>query len=122
MTIARVASTAIGMGEANTQDIVTLVGAGTYAAKVAQDYTSGVIVANGTWFLPSKGELQAMFTNTMAAGVGNFRPDEYYWTSSEVADRFAAWQYNPLTRNMWQSPMPANLKYQSAYGRAIRYF
>ena len=123
MNTARVASTAIGMGETNTQDIVSLVGAGTYAAKLAQQYTSGVTAANGTWFLPSKGELQLMFTNTMMAGVGNFLQNQYYWTSSEVESQVAAEVYNMVSHFYGMgAPKVAEIKYQSSYARAIRYF
>ena len=111
------------MGDSNTQDIVTLVGAGTYAAKLAQQYTSGVSAVNGTWFLPSKGELHIMFINTMMAGVGNFLQDQYYWTSSEIGNQTAAVLYNNVTgQQLFSLPNVTKVKYQTAYGRAIRQF
>lgn len=40
------------------------------------------------WYLPSKGDLNLMYTVLKAYGVGGFT-DDWYWSSSEDSDRFA---------------------------------
>ena len=69
--------TAIGTGQANTNDIVTAQGPGSYAAKLCDD-----LVLNGysDWYLPSKDELNQLYLNR--AVVGGFA-SRYYWSSSE---------------------------------------
>ena len=79
-------STAVGTGKSNTEAIVKKLGNGTSAAKACSDYTY-----NGydDWFLPSKDELNLMYTNLCKKGLGNFR-DSFYWSSSE-GSRYNAW-------------------------------
>ncbi len=72
--------TAIGTGQSNTNAIVAIHGAGNYAAKVCDDLVSGGF---SDWFLPSKDELNLMYTNLFKKGVGNFAFARY-WSSSEV--------------------------------------
>ena len=69
----------------NTESIVKKLGAGTYAAKACSDYTY-----NGydDWFLPSKDELNLMYTNLHKKGIGNFK-NYSYWSSSEGSARTA---------------------------------
>ena len=75
--------TAIGSGEDNTAAIVAQSGnvAATSAAAYASDYA-----VNGftDWFLPSKDELNKMYTNLYLASppLGGFSGDAY-WSSSE---------------------------------------
>ena len=69
--------TAIGTGQANTTAIVTIQGAGSYAAKLCHDLTVG---GYNDWFLPSKDELDKLYINKVA--IGGFA-DGYYWSSSE---------------------------------------
>lgn len=72
--------TAYGTGRANTNAIVATYGPGTYAARYCFD-----LVLNGydDWFLPSKDELNKIYSadKYYMWGVGY----EYYWTSSEVS-------------------------------------
>jgi hypothetical protein len=79
--------TAIGTGQANTTAIVTIQGAGTYAASICDQ-----LVLNGfsDWFLPSKDELQQMYLQK--AVIGGFTGN-YYWTSSEITGTYAWSQY-----------------------------
>jgi len=83
----------IGTGQANTTAIINNQGAGSYAAIVSDNYTIG---AYSDWFLPSKGELNAMFLNraiidstSIAVGGSSFA-DFYYWSSSEF-DNYFGW-------------------------------
>ncbi len=85
--------TAIGTGKQNTIDIVSQFGAQEpyesktdYAAKLCSDLVSG---GYEDWFLPSKDELNLMYTNLKAYEVGNFG-NSYYWSSSE-GDHLSAW-------------------------------
>jgi hypothetical protein len=66
-------------GEANTQVIITELGAGTYAAKLCID-----LVAFGfdDWYLPSAEELNLIYEQLGPGGNNNFEND-YYWTSTE---------------------------------------
>ena len=78
--------TAIGTGQANTTAIVTIQGAGNYAAQLCNDLTEG---GYNDWFLPSKDELNKLYINRV--GVGGFA-DNYYWSSSEYDADFAWYQ------------------------------
>jgi len=94
--------TVIGTGQTNTTKIVLAQGSyGTYVA--LQCYN---LSYNGysDWFLPSKDELNAMYTNLKLKGFGNFDP-WFYWSSSEI-DADLAWardfsngSYNHLYKN-----------------------
>jgi hypothetical protein len=70
-------ATALGTGNANTNTIVSVQGAGTYAAKLCYD-----LVLNGysDWYLPSKDELNKLYLNQAAIGVFSCGS---YWSSSE---------------------------------------
>jgi hypothetical protein len=75
--------TALGTGNTNTIAIVNAQGSGSYAAKLCDD-----LVLNGytDWYLPSKDELEKLYSNR--AAVGGFS-SALYWSSSEVNDSFA---------------------------------
>lgn len=75
--------TALGTGNTNTNTIVNLTGAGTYAAKLCYD-----LVLNGysDWYLPSKDEMAKMILNKNA--IGGFSGANY-WSSSEYDMRNA---------------------------------
>jgi len=85
-------ATAVGTGLANTKQIVTAQGEGSYAAKLCVDL---VIGAYSDWYLPSLGELNLMYYNIgplSLTNVGGFSRD-YYWSSSEY-DSYYAWHKN----------------------------
>lgn len=69
--------TAIGTGNANTSTIVSVQGAGSYAAKLCADLS-----LNGytDWYLPSKDELNKLYINQVL--VGGFT-SSVYWSSTE---------------------------------------
>lgn len=81
---------AIGQGEQNTADIVLQSGnvAATSAAVYCSELVSG---GQSDWFLPSKDELNLIYTNLYIATppLGGFSSD-YYWSSSEYGGG-AAW-------------------------------
>ncbi len=79
--------TAIGTGQANTTVIVTIQGAGSYAAQLCNDLTEG---GYNDWFLPSKDELNKLYINKVA--IGGFA-DYAYWSSSEYSTH-TAWSQN----------------------------
>jgi len=70
--------TTIGSGSANTDKIIAQNGAGTtYAAGLARSYNGGGYT---DWFLPSKDELNLMYT--LKTVIGGFINNNY-WSSSE---------------------------------------
>ena len=92
----RVLAKAVGMGEVNTRVITLALGAGTYAARFAEDLNcSGA----DDWFLPSKDELDLAY-NRLAQNrvggqdtpVGGFNKG-YYWTSTDYNNSTAWTQY-----------------------------
>jgi hypothetical protein len=77
----RVLSTQIGMGKINTDRIVKIYGRGRYAAR----YTHAMVFGGyDDWFLPSKDELNAMYSvlSTASPGIGSYARS-CYWSSSE---------------------------------------
>jgi len=83
--------TGLGTGEANTEELVTVMGGNvypgstggtptdSYAAKICANY-AGEEYAD--WFLPSKDELNLMYLNLKVELIGELS-DNYYWSSSE---------------------------------------
>jgi len=80
-------ATALGTGNANTNTIVSVQGAGSYAAKLCYD-----LVLNGysDWYLPSKDELSKLYINRTA--IGGFAAAGC-WSSSEGFNDAAWAQY-----------------------------
>jgi hypothetical protein len=89
-------STAIGSGSANTAAIVAAYGVAEpfqsrtdYPAKLCDDYDDGTY---SDWFLPSKDELDRMYTKLHVVAVGGFAAAGY-WSSSETEFGHAWGQY-----------------------------
>jgi hypothetical protein len=115
-------ATAVGMGSANTDAIISVQGATetSYAAGLARTYTAGGYT---DWFLPSKDELNKMWSNrttintTAAANGGSNFSNNFFWSSTEI-----------VTSNAWQqyfkdgSQSGNNNKYFTYYVRAVRAF
>jgi len=81
--------TAVGTGKQNTIDIE----AGCATAGTAADICANLnsLGDYNDWFLPSKDELNLMYTNLKVAGVGGFTT--WYWSSSELNTDNAYVQY-----------------------------
>jgi hypothetical protein len=101
--------TALGTGLANTNAIVSSLGAGNYAARICYD-----LVLNGysDWYLPSKVELGWIWDSLISKNLGGFNSASFksYWSSSEADTNNAI---------CWSKPALKNSNY---YVRAIRSF
>jgi uncharacterized repeat protein (TIGR02543 family) len=83
-------ATAIGTGKANTDSIVGGFGVLTsYAARICKELNLGGYTTG--WFLPSKDELNLMYSYLKVEGVGGFSSG-MYWSSSEINSTSAWWQ------------------------------
>jgi len=72
----------IGAGLFNTERIIIGQATGKYAAQLCANYQDSLIVgSHGDWYLPSDYELNLMYTNLKAKGLGNF-VDDIYWSSN----------------------------------------
>jgi hypothetical protein len=83
-------STAIGTGKKNTADIIAACSDASSAASLAAslDYNGFT-----DWFLPSRDELAAMYSNLKATGVSDFG-------TRGVADNFSYWTSTQQTTDM----------------------
>ena len=113
--------TAIGTGSANTDAIINVQGATetSYAAGLARAYTGGGYT---DWFLPSKDELNKMFSykavinTTATANDGSNFATNNYWSSTEHDDNDAWYQ------NFGSGSQTNNLKFYALNVRAVRAF
>jgi hypothetical protein len=72
-------ATAIGTGKANTQILVEKYPGENYAANLCVAYEANDF---DDWFLPSKDELNLMYTNLKTQSLGDFS-NFYYWSSCQ---------------------------------------
>ncbi len=103
-----------GLGKGNTQSIIKLQGAGSYAATSCTSYTGGGFT---DWYLPSKYELNLIWLNVGqgATNVGGFS-SSFYWSSSENSGGLA---WNQHFGNSAQNFTGKNATYPV---RAVRAF
>ena len=90
-TYIRGTETGIGTGQSNTTIIVTWLNSHSETDCAAQFCDALVYGGYSDWFLPSKDELNLMYTNLKVFGVGGFA-DDYYWSSSEDNRVFVYYQ------------------------------
>lgn len=107
-------ATAYGTGSANTTKIISVLGnVGAYAAKLCRDYNGGGYY---DWFLPSNGELNALYLNRLA--IGGFTSNKY-WGSTEDTWVF----FSAFGEEFVDDRTPVSyLKNDRLYVRACRYF
>ena len=93
-------STLIGTGKTNTEKLVKAMGTSAYSSSSGtdktQDYAARLcsVLSHGgydDWFLPSKSELDLMYDNLKAKGIGSFSGGSY-WSSSENRESSACGQ------------------------------
>ncbi len=109
--------TAVGSGAANTTLIVSYLAGLGETGRAAQLCDELVEDVYSDWFLPSYDELEFMYLNLHAKGLGDFTND-VYWCSSENSTQAAyAWSVNfPDGTQRGQG------KYQQRRVRAVRAF
>jgi hypothetical protein len=109
----------IGTGQTNTTAIIAQPGHIDSAAQLCNDLVTneGGYAVCDDWFLPSKEELNLMYTNLHDIGtpVGGFA-DSFYWGSSEYSASIAWYQ------NFLNGSQNYYYKYYSARVRAVRAF
>lgn len=104
--------TAIGTGNTNTNTIVSVLGAGSYAAKLCYDLVLG---GYSDWYLPSQDELYKLYLNKVA--IGGFS-SSFYWSSTEYYSDTMMALYLPFNTGSSNAIYKAN----TFYVRAIRSF
>jgi uncharacterized repeat protein (TIGR02543 family) len=94
-------SEGIGTGQTNTTAIIEELGHTDSAAQLCDALGEGETYDD--WFLPSKGELNLMYTNLHKEGLGDF-DDVAYWSSSESGAELAWLQnfYNSDQNHSWK--------------------
>lgn len=112
-SISGASGTAIGTGLSNTNSIVAGCSESGIAAKICSDL---VLSGYSDWYLPSKDELQMMYTNR--SYIGNFPGCTtcYHWSSTEATNA-NAWSLYGFNGNSIQS-----YKGTGPWVRAIRSF
>lgn len=102
--------TAIGTGNQNTIDIMAGCPTAGIAARLCGDLVQG---GYSDWYLPSRNELNAIYTNRVAiGGIGS----NVYWSSSELTNN------NASSQNFAFGTQSSVAKFNTYYVRAIRSF
>ena len=96
-----------------------------YAARLCNGYSITVGGKTYTdWFLPSKDELELMYINLKANGLGDFT-DSTYWSSSEIGDynnTLSAWCLSFVSGTYQSIGFINNNRQQNYYVRPVRAF
>jgi hypothetical protein len=82
----------VGWGKENTRLIVGFLGRIHEKNRAAQHCADLNFGGFNDWFLPSMDELDLMYKNLKARGLGGFR-DNWYWSSSAAGDYDAWYQH-----------------------------
>ncbi len=92
-TLVDLTSTEVGTGLENTDHIISILGAGSYAAELARSQN---IAGFTDWFLPSDDELHLMYLNLHAESVGGFATANHWSSTAGASDLYAiAHYFNP---------------------------
>jgi len=83
--------TGIGEGKDNTQSVLTAMNQLGESVPAVQYCVNLNIGGVRDWFLPSKAELNLMYSHLKMNGLGGFK-NEVYWSSSEFNSEKAWWQ------------------------------
>lgn len=113
--ITNASGVAIGTGNANTQTIIAVQGAGNYAAQICNNLS---LNGYSDWYLPSKGECYLMYFNLKTMRQTGGFADSLYWSSTEASINNAYSQYS----NDGYPPNGGYYKTSSYHVRAIRAF
>jgi len=105
--------TKIGSGMANTEAIIAAQGSGSYAATLCRNLNTGGF---SDWFLPSKDELNLLYTVLAKNGVGGFAQN-YYYSSSQSYDYVCA-----LSQHFFSGSQDEGAKSDTDHVRAVRAF
>ena len=109
--------TAIGIGASNTALIISVQGAGSYAASICTALSLG---GYSNWYLPSLSELEKLYTNLHLQAIGNFNSASYYYSSTEYNyNANLAWEidFDPLNHHYYYIS-----KQSQEHVRAVRAF
>ena len=101
----------VGSGLQNTLDIISDCNQTNIAAKICDELT---LSGYEDWYLPSKDELNLIYTNLHSQGLGNF--NSIYWSSTQHSD-FFAW-----IQNFSAGSQNYDGKYANRQVRAVRSF
>jgi TolB-like protein len=108
-------ASAVGTGKRNTELIVNFLKRSGETNRAAQLCDALVFEGYDDWFLPSQGELDLMYKNLKAKGLGEFG-NAWYWSSSESSSG-TAWGQD------FSDGRQANVyKYDASRVRAVRAF
>ena len=111
LPISGATGTAIGTGNANTVAIIADCETAGIAARLCADLVQG---GYSDWYLPSKNELNALYTNKDA--IGGFDEFAFYWSSSQSSST-EAWYQEFFNGTQFTDPKDLEVKV-----RAIRSF
>lgn len=115
-----VSATSIGTGQANTTRLVSVLGLGSYPAKICDE-----LVFNGftDWFLPSLEELDCMQKGLSVFDRNYNLNGIYYWTSSEAPDTDGTGSCSAMVQNIFTGEKRSWAKNDATpFVRAVRAF